>query len=72
MVLLPYPPQVEQVVHELQEQVVDLLIMLEELQLMELEVVEVGTIICHQAVIQLQEREEQELVLVVEHQEQEP
>jgi hypothetical protein len=72
MVLLQYPLQVEQVEQEQIEQLVVLLIILEELQLMELVVVEAVIIICHQVVIQLQERAEQELVLVAEHQEQEP
>ena len=56
---------------ELQEQAVALLIIVAVLQLMELAVVEVDTIMFHQAVVQLQEQVEQELVLVVEHQEQE-
>ena len=53
------------------EQLVALLIMVEEQQLTALVAVEVDTIIFHQVVIQLQEQVEQELVLVVEHQEQE-
>jgi hypothetical protein len=68
MVLLQYPLQVEQVEQEQIELVVVLPIIVEAQQLMELVVVEVVIIICHQVVIQQLEQVEPELVLVEEHQ----